>query len=162
MRRKKPVRAALDQVRISRDGKAAVIEHADTTISTTHLTIGDAIDGMTDLEILNVYNSVIDAQERSLRDWDNTITEVPPGRPQIKFSPGSDQWVPRGDVLRCIIEDDERGEAVIHIDDKELTLREFGRLLTVRAGWGMRISFVPEELIAEQPTIKLREPKRRR
>lgn len=113
MRRKKPVRAALDQVRISRDGKAAVIEHADTAISTTHLTIGDAIDGMTDLEILDVYNSVIDAQEQSLRDWDNTITEIPLGRPQIKFSPGSAQWVPRGEVLRCIIEDDEKGEAVI-------------------------------------------------
>jgi len=38
--------------------------------------------------------------------------------------------VPRGDVLRCIIDDGgPKGEAVIHIDDQELSLREFGRLL---------------------------------
>ena len=32
---------------------------------------------------------------------------------------------------------------------KELSLAEFGRMLTVRAGWGMRIAFVPEEFITE-------------
>jgi hypothetical protein len=123
--------------------------------------IGDGITAMTDLDILDVYNSIIETQEQSLRNWDNTITEIPPGKQQVKYSPGSDQWVPGGEVLRCIVEDNEKGEAVIHIDDHELTLREFGRLLTVYAGWGMRIEFVPEELITERPKIMVREPKRR-
>ena len=162
MRAKKPVRASLDQVRITREGNAATIEHADTTISTTHLTIGEAIEQMSDSEILDIYNSVIDAQEQSLRDWDNTITEIPPGKPQIKFNRDSEQWVPRGEVLRCLIDDNANGETVFHIDDKELSLHEFGRLLRVYAGWGMRIAFVPEELVSEQPTVKVREPKRRR
>jgi hypothetical protein len=162
MRLKKPVRAALDQVRITRDGGTAVIEHADTTISTTNLTIGDGIKDMTDIEILAVYNSVIEAQEQSLRDWDNAVTEIPPGKPQIKYESRSDQWVPRGEVVRCLISDDAEGEAVIHVDDHELSLREFGRLLRVYAGWGMRIEFVPEELITERPKIKVREPRRRR
>ena len=70
--------------------------------------------------------------------------------------------MPQGEVLRCIIEDDERGQAVISIDNKELSLQEFGRLLTVYAGWGMRIAFVPEELVHEQPKIKVRGPRRRR
>ena len=56
---------------------------------------------------------------------------------------------PRGDVLRCIIDDGgPNGEVVISIDDQELSLREFGRMLAVHAGWGMRIAFVPEEFIS--------------
>ncbi len=70
--------------------------------------------------------------------------------------------MPRGDVLRCIIEDNAEGEAVIVIDDKELSMHEFGRLLKVHAGWGMRIAFVPEELVHEQPKVKVRNPKRGR
>lgn len=162
MRLKKPVRASIDQVRITREGTAAVIEHADATVSTTHLTIGASIANMTDSDILDVYNSVIDAQIQSLLDWDNTITEIPPGKPQIKRSRGTGQWVPRGEVLRCIIEDHAEDRTVILIDDKELSMHEFGALLRVYAGWGMRIAFVPEELIAEEPTVKVREPKRRR
>ena len=161
MRLRKPIRAAFDQVRITRQGPTAIIEHADATVSTTNLTIGDEIATMTDHDILAVYNDIIAAREQLSREWDNTVTEIPPGKPQIKYNKGSDQWVPRGDVLRCIIEDDENGEAVIHIDDKELTLREFGRLLTVHAGWGMRIAFVPDDLVTEQPKVKVREPRRR-
>ena len=45
-------------------------------------------------------------------------------------------WVPRGDVLRCIIDDGgPEGEVTIHTDDKDLSLGEFGRMLTVHAGW---------------------------
>ena len=161
MRLKKPIRAAFDQVRITRQGPTAIIEHADATVSTTNLTIGDEIATMTDHDILAVYNDIIAAQEQLSREWDNTVTEIPPGKPQIKYNKSSDQRVPRGDVLRCIIEDDENGEAVIHIDDKELTLREFGRLLTVHAGWGMRIAFVPDDLVTERPKVKVREPRRR-
>jgi len=69
------------------------------------------------------------------------------------------QWVPRGDVLRCIGLD---GEVVIHIDDQELSLREFGRLLRVHAGWGMRIAFVPEEFVTDNPTVKIRKPQKRK
>ena len=56
-----------------------------------------------------------------------------------------------GDVLRCIIDDGgPNGEVIIHIDDQELSLTEFGRLLRVHAGWGMRIAFVPEEFVTEK------------
>ena len=162
MRLKKPIRATIDQVRITREGTTAIIEHADETISGVNLTIGEAIRSMSDCDILDVYNDVLAAQEQSLRDWDNTVTEVPIGQPQIAFQRDSDQWVPRGNVLRCIIEDNAEGEAVIVIDDNALSLHEFGRLLTVHAGWGMRIAFVPEELVHEQPKVKVRNPKRGR
>jgi len=69
----------------------------------------------------------------------------------------------RGDVLRCIIDDaGPNGEVTIHIDDQELSLREFGRLLRVHAGWGMRIAFVPEEFVTENPTVKVRKPHSRK
>ena len=46
----------------------------------------------------------------------------------------------------------------MHIDDQELSLQEFGRLLSTHAGWGMRIVFVPSELVDEEPEIQVREP----
>jgi hypothetical protein len=69
----------------------------------------------------------------------------------------------RNPVLRCIIDDaDPDGEVTIHIDDKELPLAEFGRLLRVHAGCGMRIAFVPGEFISENRTVEIRKPKRRK
>src|SRR5271157_253690 len=118
---------------------------------------------MTDREIIYVFNGILDAQERLLAAWDKTVTEEPPGEKQIDYHEDSDQWVPRGDVLRCIIDDGgPEGEVTIHIDDKELSLAEFGRMLRVHAGWGMRIAFVPEEFITENPKVEIRKPKRQK
>ena len=69
--------------------------------------------------------------------------------------------MPRGGVLRCHIEDDENGEAVIYIDDRAFDLAEFGALLCQFAGWGMRIAFVPEDEVTERPEIEVREPEDR-
>ncbi len=46
----------------------------------------------------------------------------------------------------------------MHIDDREFSLSEFGRPLTIYTGWGMRITFVPEEDVEWEPTVELREP----
>ncbi len=157
---KKPRRASLDEVKITREGDTAIIENADPLIGGMHLRLGAKVQQMSDLEILKRFNEIIAAQEESLRRYDNTVIEIPIGKPQVKFSDQCDQWVPVGDVLRCFVEDNEDGEAVIWIDDQELSLREFGRLLTTRAGWGMRISFVPEELVTEEPELEVREPRK--
>jgi hypothetical protein len=50
----------------------------------------------------------------------------------------------------------------IHIDNEELSLAEFGKLLRYYAGWGMRIAFVPEERVTENPKIVVRDPKKGR
>jgi thiosulfate/3-mercaptopyruvate sulfurtransferase len=47
---------------------------------------------------------------------------------------------------------------IVHVDDRTLNLQDFGRLLRTFAGWGMRISFVPKDRIADQPDIIIREP----
>ena len=163
MRKRKPVRALIDQVRITRDGNDATIEYADPEISDTRLTIGPQIKTMTDRDIVDVFNGIMDAQEKLLRGWNKTVVEVQPGKQQIEYHEDSDQWVPRSDVLRCIIDDGgPDGEVTIYIDKEELSLKAFGRLLRVHAGWGMRIAFVPEEYITENPKIEIGDPKKYR
>jgi hypothetical protein len=163
MRKRKPIPAVIDQVRITRDGNDAIIEYADPTVSDTRLTIGPQIKTMTDRDIVDVFNGVMAAQAKLLADWDRTVVEIPPGRPQMEFHKDSEQWIPRGEVLRCIVDDGgPEGEAIILIDDKEFSPAEFGQLLKFYAGWGMRIAFVPEELVAENPKFVVREPQKGR
>ena len=47
---------------------------------------------------------------------------------------------------------------VIHVDDREFTWNEFGRMLCVYAGWGMRIVFVPDDELDRTPKTAVREP----
>ena len=46
---------------------------------------------------------------------------------------------------------------MIEIDDRELSLEEFGRMLTTFAGWGMLITFVPEDELYVAPKLDVRE-----
>ncbi len=151
--------ASLSQVRISRKVDYAVIEYLEPGIPGTNLMIGPEISCMTDQEILDQYNGILEAIEERKRTTEYVATEIPPGKPQIEYSARSDQWVPRGDVLRCEITDGgpERELAVI-IDDRELSLREFGRCLTTYAGWGMRIVFVPDDELTKPPTTVCLDP----
>jgi hypothetical protein len=158
MRIKKPRKASIDEVRITREGEIAIIENADPSISVVRLTVGSKLGSMTDAVVLDLFNDLIEAQQAMAAEYDAKLIEIPPGRPQIRYSEQSDQWVPRGDVLRCYIEDDDEGELVVYVDDQELSLRDFGRMLRTFAGWGMRISFVPEDRIADQPEIVISEP----
>jgi len=157
---KKPQRASLDEVRIERDGEYAVITFADETVGGMHLKLGPEVHGMSDLEILDRFNEVAAAMEANVNAWDQTVIEIPAGKPQIEYAALSQQWVPIGGVLRCIIDESDDGQPTIWIDEKELSWAEFGRMLLVHNGWGMRIAFVPEEWVHEQPKIEVREPRR--
>jgi hypothetical protein len=92
-------------------------------------------------------------------EYKHVAFEVPLGSAQIEYFARGDQWVPRGGVLRCLIRDDEHGQLVIHIDQQELRLKQFGKLLTTYAGWGMRVEFVPEDEVHRRPAHEVREPK---
>ncbi len=156
---KRPQRASLDEVRIERDGDYAVITFADDAIGGMNLKLGQEIQRMTDLEILEQFNEVVAAMEANVNAWDQTVIEIPVGKPQIKYAASSEQWVPVGDVLRCILDEGDDGQPKIWID-KELSWAEFGKMLLVHNGWGLRIAFVPEEWVHEQPKIEVREPRR--
>ncbi len=162
-RKKKPRIARLDQVRISRQGEDAIIEFLDTEIATTHLTVGPQVQDMTDEEILVLFNQVIAAQVRHRDELGEYVAvEVPPGSPQLRHHPECvNEWSPRGGVLRCVIEDgggEDGTEPVIHVDDREFTLEEFGGMLLTYAGWGMRVVFVPDDELERNPNIVVKEP----
>jgi hypothetical protein len=158
MRPKRPRHASLEEVRISREGEWAIIEYADPTISSVRLRIGSEIEKMTDAPILALLNLTVDAQHEISAQSENRVIEVPLGRPQIKYFEEGDQWVPRAQVLRCHLEDDEKGKLVVYVDDEKFDLQQFGRMLTTYAGWGMRIYFVDDDAVAEEPTVEVKDP----
>jgi hypothetical protein len=172
MKRKRPVRpkrpyiATLDRVRITRDAHGAVIDYAEENVSAVQLLIstGD-VTTMTDEEILAVHNRSIAAQEASMASSEWIALEVPPGTSQVKRDRRSGRLVPRGDVLRCHITDGgvAQGDPVaIYIDEEEYSLHEFGEILSMYAGWGMRVVFVPDFEVHDEPVIEVRKPKRGR
>ena len=158
MRPKRPRPASPDQVRITREGETAVIEYADPSIRVVNLRVGSSLAEMTDAEVLELFNDMLEAQAEIAAGVDPTLTEIPPGLPQIEYSERSGQWVPRGQVLRCHIDDDAEGRPVIHVDDVELDFEAFGRMLLTFCGFGMRIVFVDEEDVNDEPEIMVREP----
>ena len=158
-RMKKPHIATLDEVVIMRDGDCGVIDFRDPTVGGMNLKIGPEVALMTDQEILERFNEVIRAMQRSVASYKHRTVEVPPGKNQVRYSEQCDQWVPRGDVLRCVIHDEEGRRPVIEIDDREFTLEEFGTMLTTFSGWGMRIVFVPDTDLEKRPVIVVKDPK---
>ena len=158
MRIKRPRVASADEVRITREVESATIDFADESVASTHLTIGPRMRGMSNTEILECYNDCVRAQDHLRATYQHVAIEIPVGKPQIEYSTQCTQWTPRGDVLRCVFEDDENGKPVIHVDDQELDWMKFGRLIRAFAGWGMRIVFVPDDATHETPVIEVREP----
>ena len=157
--RKKPRVVSLDEVKIHRRGMTAEFEYADEEMGGMSLTLGVDVEAMSDEALLEKHNQAVRAMQELADSYEHVAVEVPVGRPQIRYFELGRQWTPRGHVLRCVVHDGGTdGDATIEIDDHELSLREFGRLLTTYAGWGMRIVFVPEDEIHEQPVIEVREP----
>jgi len=161
MRKKRPHVASPDEVRITRDGDVAIIEYADPDIYITNLKVGPKLADMTDDEVLRLWNDGVEATDQFMREHRHVAVEIPVGKPQIERSEWSGTWVPRGDVLRCVVSDGgPDNEPIVYVDEHELSWTEFGQLLTTNAGWGMRLVFVPDNATHEKPRIIVREPKK--
>ena len=159
MNRKKRYIASLDEVTITRDGDCARIKYKEEGIAVTQLQIGPEIAEMSDQEIIELHNECLRDDPKLASEYKHVAFEVPLGSAQIEYFARCDQWVPRGGVLRCLIQDDEHGQLVVKIDEQELRLKQFGKLLTTYTGWGMRIEFVPEDEVHRRPILEVREPK---
>jgi hypothetical protein len=164
MRKRRPHPASLDEVRIIRapDGESVAIEYADEQVRTTQITVGPRLRSMSDAQVLRLFNDMLRESDEARRQEEHVAVEIPVGQPQIYRAAVGAHWMPRGDVLRCVIDDpiNDAGvhEPLIHIDDEELSWTEFGRMLMTHSGWGMRIVFVAEDETHESPTIEVREP----
>jgi hypothetical protein len=160
LRFKRPEVASLAQVRISRVEDVAVIEYVEPGFWTTHFRLGPTVHEMTDEEILDRFNEHLEAMKQLRLAYKHVAIGIPQGSPQIEYRDRSNQWTPRGGVLRCVVDDGgPNNQPIIHIDDGELSWIEFGRLLTTYAGWGMRIIFVPDDETHIVPRIEVREPR---
>ena len=158
--------ASMEEVRITREGDAAVIEYADESVATTNFGLGAAkLATMTDEDVLEAWNDCLRNMEAHRRSIEYVATEIPIGKPQVKFFARGDQWVPRGGVLRCQILSDggiepSLDEPFVAIDDRDFTLAEFMKMMGTHGGGGMRIAFVPNDELHVRPKLKVREPPR--
>lgn len=157
-RKRPPGRLAPGTVRLERQGDAAILVPNDPGMAVPHLRLGPRLARVSDEEVLDCFKETIAAQERLAEERPYVAVEVPPGRPQIRFFPDSGQWAPRGGVVRCIVDTDEDGQAIVYVDERKLTLAEFGRMVATYAGWGMRIEFTPEDEAERRPRLEVREP----
>ena len=166
--KKNPHVASVDQVRITREGNAAVIEYADDAVATTRFTIGaKKLAAMTDEQVLDMWNESIAAREEYARGLTYTATEIPAGNPQLEFLEEADQWVPRGHVVRCQVLSDAAippalDEPFISIDGRDFTLAEFMTMVGTFGGWGMRIEFVHASELHQRPKLRVGGPTKRR
>lgn len=156
----RPRVAALNEVTIQREGDTAIITFNDSESGGINLKFDFPVTSMTDLEILERHNEIVRFQLESAAQW--RPTEIAEGRPQIKFDNKFRAWSAEGHVLRCVVgSDPERDETMIGIDNHELSLDEFGKLIAPFEGWGMRIVFVSEDQLCDPPLPEVRKaPKR--
>ena len=160
---RRPHVASPDEVHITRDGDTAFIEYADPNVADTNFTVGKAkLDKMSDAELLEFWNDHLRARDEMMEDHDYVCVEVPLGKPQLRYEARSDQWVPRGSVIRGRVlgamGDEDLDEEFITVDGRDLTIREFVRMVAVYGGWGLRLAFVPDDELHEEPDIVVKEP----
>lgn len=154
---KRPFVASFNEVRIRREGEAALIEYADPAVWPTHFTIGREIEALTDEEILARWNDRVRATEELAAQYEHECVEIPPGKPQIRWEERLGSWQMRGDVLRAQLHDDEDRNPKVEIDGRELTWDELGAMLVTFSGWGFRLCIVPDDETHELPTIVVRD-----
>jgi hypothetical protein len=150
--------AALGEVTVTRDGDCARIEHKEAGIALTNLEIGPEIAQMSDSDIVEVHNESLRNDAKQAAEYKHVVFEMPLGSAQIEYFARCDQWVPRSCVLRCLIQAAQHGEISVKIDEQELRLKQFGKLLSAYEGWGMRIEFVAADEVHHRPVLEVREP----
>ena len=146
------------EVIVTRDGDFARIEYKEGDIAASLLKIGPEIREMSDSEIVEMHNETLRDKARRASEYKQVAVEMPLGSAQIEYFARCDQWVPRGTVLRCLIRDSLQGQLQIRVDEQDLRLKQFGKLLSTYEGWGMRIEFVPQEEVHRRPVVEVREP----
>jgi hypothetical protein len=65
---------------------------------------------------------------------------------QMKYEPKGNVYLLNNKIIGKILWDEENDTVAIQIDDKELTLEEFGRALSVFEGWTFKLEFLDPSL----------------
>ena len=129
--------------------------------TTTHVTVGrEKLAATTDEEVFALWNDHLETHDEIMKEHEHVAVEIPPGRPQLRYFEAGDQWVPRGDVLRCVVLGflDDPYEPFLTIDDRDFTPRELAKMVGTFGGWGMRITFLSDDELRDEPIFEVREP----
>ncbi len=59
--------------------------HRPTNLSGARIVVGHRIASMSDADIVEIYNEILDAQWRLLQQWDKTVVEEPLGEKEIDY-----------------------------------------------------------------------------
>lgn len=163
--RRRPHVASPDEVRITRKGDAAIIEYGDPEIPTTNFVIGaEKLAAMSDDDVLELWNSGVEATDELRRTLTYVATEIPVGQPQLETSEVTGELVARGDVVRCVIENrpEAADDLFVSVDGHDLTLLQFAKMIERYEGWGMRIEIVPNDELHARPKRRTQLPKKNR
>src|SRR6266404_4007415 len=134
MKKPRPIVYNPNEIIITRDQDYAHIKYKDPDFGETRLQIGREAAEMTDQEIVDLYNDILNAEAELVRENKYIASEPPLGSAQMESHPSCGQWSPRGHVLRCLIDDTPEQEPMITIAGKELSWHEFGKAICTFAG----------------------------
>ena len=146
--------ARLPEVIVTRDGDFARIEYKEGGIAASLLKIGPEIREMSDSEIVELHNETLRDKARRASEYKQVAVEMPLGSAQIEYFARCDQWVPRSTVLRCLIRDSLRGQLLIRVDEQDLRLKQFGKLLSTYEGWGCVWSSCPRKKCTDDQSLR--------
>ena len=122
MRPRRPYFTPLADVTINRSGESAVITYRDPAVRPVVFAIGTDIDRCSDAEILARFNDSLHAARAQTEGCQHVVVAIPRGHTQLEYFAPAGQWVPRGAVLRCLIDESPESEPLVYIDDHALSL----------------------------------------
>lgn len=158
MPRQKPIIATLNNVEIKREGTAVNFKYINQgDRGGQRIEVGKDTANMTNQELLDIHNHIARKMIESSENYEHIAFETPEGKPQINYEEDCCQWAVNGEVIRCCVGWDAGEGPAIEIDDKTLTWQEFGKMLSSWEGWGMRITFVPDDQLTKIPTVVIGE-----
>lgn len=153
--------ARLDELLIRRDGQYAVIHYREHPFEGgMNLGLGADLEFMSDEDIVEAFNEVVRSMNESIKNYRSI--EIKEGYPQIKYERRHKSWSPVGDVLRLELHCMPEGGLIFQVDDKELSVTEFIRMLESYSGWGLRLHFMHPTELTNPPTPELLKAKPRK
>src|SRR6185503_16101172 len=117
MKRKERYSVRLDEVILTRGSDYVEIVYKEPDVPSTRLQIGPEVTGLSDQEIIDLFNEMLRETAKFAAEYKHVAVEVPLDSPQIKYFARGQQWCPRGGVLRCLIADED-GQLVVGIDQR--------------------------------------------
>ncbi len=152
-RKQPPLDAKFEDVVVEHHGISAMITYKDPEIWRHSIALGPEHANLSPEEIFALHQEHLAAAAERREADPFVAVEIPAGQEQLRFDERMGAWSPRGHVLRCRINDADDEGVQLAIDEHALTLEDLGKMLRTYAGWGLRLTIVPDDEIEREPAI---------